>query len=57
MYAERLLANDRPSWRPEQPGKTWDYYELVLEEHGRAEPSARTARASDQTRWEGVHGG
>lgn len=57
LYAERLLANDRPSWRPQQPGKTWDYYELVLDEHGRADPSARTAPASDQTRWEGVHGG
>jgi hypothetical protein len=57
LYAERLIANERPSWRPEQPGKTWDYYELVLEEHGRAASAVETARASDPMRWERVHGG
>ena len=35
LYAERLIGNDRPSWRPERPGKPWEYYELVLQEHGR----------------------
>jgi len=45
LYAERLIGNDRPSWRPEQPGKSWDYYELVLQEHDRTAPAARTAPA------------
>jgi hypothetical protein len=43
LYAERLIGNDRPSWRPAPPGKPWDYYELVLQEHGRTAPAARTA--------------
>jgi hypothetical protein len=43
LYAERLIGNDRPSWRPEQPGQTWNYYELVLQEHGHSDPATRTA--------------
>jgi len=41
LYAERLCRNDRPAWRPSQPGPAWDYYELVLQEHGRTVPAAR----------------
>ena len=40
MYAERLVDNDRSSWRPVQKGPSWDYYELVREEHGRPVPAA-----------------
>ncbi len=40
LYAERLIGNDRPSWRPIQKGPSWDYYELVLQEHGQPAPSA-----------------
>jgi len=29
MYAERVAAHDRPSWRPAPPGAAYDYYELV----------------------------
>jgi hypothetical protein len=45
LYAERLVGNDRPAWRPEPPGQTWEYYELVLQQHGRTAQSARTAAA------------
>jgi len=41
LYAERLCRNDRPAWRPSQPGLAWDYYELVREEQGRTVPVAR----------------
>jgi MoxR-vWA-beta-propeller ternary system domain bpX4 len=41
LYAERLVGNERPGWRPIANGPSWDHYELVLHEHG------RTALASD----------
>ena len=40
LYAERLIGNDRPCWRPDRNGPSWDYYELVLEEHGQNAPAA-----------------
>ena len=40
LYAERLIGNDRPFWRPTQQGPSWDYYELVLQEHGQPAPAA-----------------
>jgi hypothetical protein len=40
LYAERLIGNDRPCWRPLQKGPTWDYYELMLQEHGQPAPAA-----------------
>ena len=48
LYAERLIGNDRAFWRPVQRGPSWDYYELVLEEHG------QPIRAADGNE---VHGG
>ena len=39
LYAERLIGNDRRSWRPIQQGPSWDYYELVLQEHGQPAPA------------------
>jgi hypothetical protein len=54
LYAERLIANDRPAWRPSPPSPAWDYYELVLEEHGRPSPVAGAALASAEKR---THGG
>ena len=39
LYAERLIGNDRPAWRPMQQGPSRDYYELVLQEHGRPAPA------------------
>jgi hypothetical protein len=36
LYAERLLGNDRPSWRPAPPGPAWEHVELVRQEHTRA---------------------
>ena len=32
LYAERLIKNDRPSWRPQRSTLTWEYYQLVSEE-------------------------
>jgi hypothetical protein len=29
LYCERLLANDRPGWRPEPSSPAYDYYQLV----------------------------
>jgi MoxR-vWA-beta-propeller ternary system domain bpX4 len=29
LYAERLIDNDRPGWRPPQSTLAWDYYQLV----------------------------
>jgi hypothetical protein len=40
LYAERLIGNDRPFWRPIQKGPSWEYYELVLQEHGQPVPAA-----------------
>jgi hypothetical protein len=40
LYAERLVGNDRPFWRPIQKGPSWEYYELVLQEHGQPAPAA-----------------
>jgi hypothetical protein len=37
LYAERLVDNDRPAWRPVRPGPGWDYYELVLVDRSRTE--------------------
>jgi hypothetical protein len=54
MYAERLIQNDRPQWRPEPPGLAWEYYELVLAEHGRSAPEARTAAAPEMKRTHGI---
>jgi hypothetical protein len=48
LYAERLIDHDRPSWRPDRRGPAWDYYELVLQEHGQSVPAANG---------KGVHGG
>jgi hypothetical protein len=39
LYAERLVANDRLSWRPARRSPAWDYYELVLQEHGQTVPA------------------
>jgi hypothetical protein len=41
LYAERLIGNDRPSWRPKRQTLAWDYYELVLQEHGQPVPADR----------------
>jgi hypothetical protein len=30
LYAERLSANDRPSWRPNRSSPAYDYYELIV---------------------------
>ena len=49
LYAERLVGNDRPCWRPITNGPSWDHYELVLQ---RARPEH--ARPSDGNE---VHGG
>ena len=39
LYAERLIGNDRPGWRPIAiNGPSWDYYELVRQEHGQPAP-------------------
>ncbi len=46
LYAERLIGNDRPSWRPAAPSKAWDYYELALEEHGQSQPAAPVGRTA-----------
>jgi hypothetical protein len=32
LYAERLIKNDRPGWRPQRSTLTWEYYQLVSEE-------------------------
>ena len=40
LYAERLAANDRPTWRPDQGEPAWDYYELVTEQRDRARTTA-----------------
>jgi hypothetical protein len=40
LYAERLIGNDRSCWRPIPNGPSWDYYELVLQEHGKPAPAA-----------------
>jgi hypothetical protein len=40
LYAERLIGNDRPSWRPMRRGPAWEYYELVLHEHDQSAPAA-----------------
>jgi MoxR-vWA-beta-propeller ternary system domain bpX4 len=45
-YAERLVQNDRPAWRPRAAVPAWDYYELVLAEHGCTPASAASAAAS-----------
>jgi hypothetical protein len=29
LYAERLINNDRPAWRPPQSTLAWEYYQLV----------------------------
>jgi hypothetical protein len=46
LYAERLAANDRPAWRPVQPGPGWEYYELVSEERGRGKGNRGELSAS-----------
>jgi hypothetical protein len=46
LYAERLMQNDRPAWRPRPPGRAWEYYELVLAENGRAPQAAAPVAAS-----------
>ncbi len=46
LYAERLIGNDRPSWRPDPPGKAWDFYELALQEHGQSAPDAPVGRSA-----------
>jgi hypothetical protein len=46
LYAERLAANDRPAWRPVQPGPAWDCYELVIQSQGRGKAKAREAVVS-----------
>jgi hypothetical protein len=38
LYAERLTANDRPAWRPVQPGAGWEYYQLVKDDRNRGKP-------------------
>ena len=40
LYAERLIGNDRPRWRPLQKGPSWDYYELVVQKHAQPAPAA-----------------
>jgi hypothetical protein len=40
LYAERLIGNDRPAWRPVKKGPAWDYYELVLQERGQSTPTS-----------------
>jgi hypothetical protein len=50
LYAERLIGNDRPSWRPMRPGPAWDYYELVLDEHGQAARVAGAVPAAERTK-------
>ncbi len=32
LYAERLVQNDRPPWRPERSSPAWEYYEWVLQQ-------------------------
>jgi hypothetical protein len=46
LYAERLVQNDRPTWRPRPPDPAWDYYELVLREHNRGAETITSAAAS-----------
>ncbi len=46
LYAERLAANDRPAWRPVQPGPGWEYYELVNAERGRGKVNRAEVSAS-----------
>jgi hypothetical protein len=43
LYAERLAANDRPAWRPDQSSKAWEYYELVLQDRLRGEATVRSS--------------
>jgi hypothetical protein len=45
LYAERLVERDRPSWRPGEPSRASDYYELVLAQHARAGRAAQSATA------------
>jgi hypothetical protein len=44
LYAERLSANDRPSWRPDPSSPAFDYYELVLADRSAADPSPPSPR-------------
>jgi hypothetical protein len=46
LYAERLVDNDRPSWRPSPPGPAWESYELVREEWGRTTRATRDVLVS-----------
>lgn len=39
LYAERLIGNDRPGWRPVANGPGRDYYELVLHEQAQGTPA------------------
>jgi hypothetical protein len=34
LYAERLLGNDRPNWRPKPGERVWAHYELARSEYG-----------------------
>jgi MoxR-vWA-beta-propeller ternary system domain bpX4 len=37
LYAERLAANDRRTWRPAQSAPGWPYYELAIDDRRRGE--------------------
>jgi hypothetical protein len=45
LYAERLIGNDRLAWRPARNTSAWEYYELVLQEHGQTVPAERAVAA------------
>jgi hypothetical protein len=45
LYAERLMAHDRPSWRPDRSSPAWEYYELVLQERSAPTPAPGTGTA------------
>jgi hypothetical protein len=46
LYAERLAANDRPSWRPDPSSPAWAYHELVLQD--RSVPTADSHPGRDR---------
>jgi hypothetical protein len=41
LYAERLVAHDRPAWRPEPSSPAHDYYQLVLNDRCRSDAEIR----------------
>jgi hypothetical protein len=43
LYAERLVANDRPAWRPDRSSPAWECYELVLQEQSQPAKSNATS--------------